>query len=107
MSETQFTPGPWSALLDGNEYNSAVVVTSKDGWICEVFDDSEACALPDDANANLIKESPAMYAVIEKQIAWIGHWQRDFEAGLKPTDGSLAEAKAELFTALKRARGEA
>jgi hypothetical protein len=37
--------------------------------------------------------------------AWVRHWQRDVEAGLKPTETSLAKAEADLTAAIIKAGG--
>ena len=39
--------------------------------------------------------------------AWVRHWQRDFEANLKPTPESLAKAEADLTVAIINAGGRA
>jgi hypothetical protein len=38
--------------------------------------------------------------------AWVKHWQRDFEANLKPTEGSLADAERNLRNAIAKAEGK-
>lgn len=43
-----------------------------------------------------------MSSVLRSALAWIEHWQRDVECGLKPTPESLAMAAAELCAALSQ-----
>lgn len=107
VSETRFTPGPWKALTNGNTFNSATVVTSKDaadGWVCEVFDDSDSCTLPDEANAHLIAAAPELYDALETLL--------DINDNGGPFGGELYQDRVVRSIecarkALAKARGEA
>ncbi|MCZ4270929.1 hypothetical protein [Maritalea porphyrae] len=96
----KFTKGPWKALTNGNAYNSETVATFKDaadGWICSVYDDCDTCALPDDANANLIAAAPELYEALNKLLA----------VAEMTTFSDSYPAECEFANeALKRARGE-
>jgi hypothetical protein len=53
----------------------------------------------------LADAAPEMLEELLNARAWVRHWQRDFDAGLKPTPESLRDADAALTTIIVKARG--
>jgi len=65
--------------------------------------------LLDEAKARIYAQAaeaaPDMLMALRNARAWVRHWKRDFDAGLKPTPESLASAEADLTAAIINAGG--
>ena len=94
MSETMFTPGPWTAWFCG---------TVRSAWLeVETTDEkTKICKLKGQANANLIAAAPDMYEALEMAILEYGKPGGPWNVPSSPGTW-IDKAKA----ALKKARGE-
>lgn len=99
MSETKFTPGPWSWSDCGS---SIFVGVGSQDRICEI----EARPLAGNhahrakANSALIASAPDLYAALESLANEVGKLRA------VPPDGLLVACLCEARAALKRAMGE-
>jgi hypothetical protein len=93
MSETKFTPGPWSKKAIGAALRAA---HKHDGsWIDELGDGEN---MPDEDDASLIAAAPEMYQALTLACAAVADVTHC--GGDDCTD-------CEVGTALRKARGEA
>ena len=56
------------------------------------------------ANADLFAAAPDMLNALRMQKAWVNHWLTDVAHNLKPTEGSLREALADIEAAMIKAQ---
>ncbi len=103
MSDTKFTPAPWSVNPVGPHWNNPEIaqyeITYSDAGECIVDHVYEL------ADAHLIAESPAMYKEIEDDIKWLERLAKKYVIGSYELQGVLSriQRKREL---LAKARGE-
>jgi len=94
MTETKFTPGPWSATAWGAfgdfEINGAdgayriATVNGNDGL-------DEPTDFPSAANADLIAAAPDLYAMLQELLVWTaqkGDWRVAVRAALAKAEGN-------------------
>lgn len=109
--ETNFTPGPWSALgakrpIDGG-WDSGIVATIDARTVCiaEAFEVvGENLRAPAFANAHLIASAPDLYAALETTLnryvelaasGDCGHWDPETEPHVIAARAALAKARGE------------
>ena len=94
MSDTKFTPGPWSERAVAAALRAA---HKHDGsWIDELGDGEN---MPDETDAGFIAAAPELYEALERIYGRLLMSERDGDAHITEEDGAMAEA------ALRKARG--
>lgn len=98
MSDTKFTPGPWTAWLCGTVHSAwlEVETTDEKTKICKLKK-----KLSGQANANLIAAAPDMYEALEMAILEYGKPGGPWNVPSSPGTW-IDKAKS----AIKKARGE-
>lgn len=99
MSETKWTPGPWTARKMGN--GQWFVLCESDYPVCRV---SRWSKEGDAAEAHLIASSPRLYAALERCVQTFEPLLAEVE--LNPQDNPARIALAEAAAVLALARGE-
>lgn len=109
MTETKFTPGPWTGKVDGvyhpsdweahhdsaKTYEYAPVVDERGSTVCLVVGEPASFvegSTPLDYNAHLIAAAPDLYEALEELCDWYG-WHTGMTA--IAANAALAKARGE------------
>ena len=115
MSEAKFTKGEWVGFKDGKWQSDYINDYTLDGennpsWVQVTCNEQAVAIIPNhgctlDANAHLIATAPAMYAEIEKDIAWLNRMIVT-HGDSHPMTIVFSQMKVEKKELLAKARGE-
>lgn len=104
MSETKWTPGPWSWDAAPDHNWDVQVWSSPNSRVCFVAHDGEKGNRTGQANARLISAAPDMYEALDKFVEHYvgminsgdcGFWNPEDEDFVKAARAALAKARGE------------
>ncbi len=110
MSETKWTPGPWTARA--NTWSRFEIYYSRGhrGQLASVAKHDDPSSPPPvnetEANARLIAAAPELYDALDEIIRWIGVGDGKTPEKRGAKCEFLSEALAKVDIAMKKARGE-